>query len=277
MVNDVQLKLSSPSMDNRFIYWLQEQQLFTQSCVSSVYYPVFNGDGESARSWTDPSCGDWSHYVRLLKECQNAGYEPEILMQQLDKISDDTFKKYLDLGIKKFTISQDFNAVRLKELAPDCFISASITKALSPDEIRDNDLSMYDEVCLYFFYNFNFDAIKALPKKIEYSICGNTGCMPFCRQCLNHWFSNEMSDCRYDRRGNSDWEPSFTYKEYNQFLRGDIARIKILDRLNTFEMMRDSVIQFFDESRPMHEYAYFNKQKVFPDIINKERLYYGKK
>lgn len=276
MVNDIQLKIASPSMDNRLIYWLREQQLFTQDCVSSVYYPIWNGDSISARSWTDNSVKDWTQYSRLLKECLNNGFPVEVLMQSLKPIPDDVFKKYLDLGVRKFTITQDFNAYRLKELAPNAFISASITKALSPEEIEHNDLSMYDEVCLYFFFNFNFDAIKALPKKIEYSICGNTGCMPFCRQCLNHWFSNEMSDCMYAREHLDDYRPGFTYTEYKKWLANDISRIKLLDRLSSYEQQVAAISEFFREDLPVHDYAYFNKQKVFPNIINKEYLLYGK-
>ena len=276
MIKDVQLKLASPSMDNNYIYWLQEQQLFDKSCVSSVYYPIFVGDGVSARSWTDNSIRDWKSYARLLKECMNAGFPVEVLMQSLDKIPLDTFKRYLDLGVRKFTIAQDFNAIALRELDEDVFISASITKALSPTEICDNDLSMYDEVCLFFFYNFNFDAIKSLPKNIEYSICGNTGCMPFCQQCLNHWFSNEMADCRYNRAKGNGWEPGFTYEEYKLYLDKHISRVKILDRLSSFEQMVECTEAFFDTTRPIHDYDYFNKQKEFPRILNKERLFYGK-
>lgn len=266
-------------MDNRLIYWLREQRIFTQECVSSIYYPIWQEDGQSARSWTDYSIKDWSQYRRIILECQNNGYPVEILMQTLNRIPDNVFFKYLELGVRKFTITQDFNAYRLKELAPDVFISASITKALSPEEIANNDLSMYDEVCLWFFFNFNFEAIKALPKNIEYSICGNTGCMPFCRHCLNHWFSDEMYDCRYsgDRDKMGVWQPGFTYEEYKKWLKDDISRIKILDRLSSFDQQVSSIEEFFRTDLPMHDYAYFNKQKVFPTIINKEHIFYGKK
>ena len=261
-------------MDSTFIQWLMSQDIFPTSMISSVYYPCWKGDYTTARSWENPGIDTYEKYVDLLQLTKRAGIEPEVLMQGLTPVDEKIIRRYLDLGIRKFTISNDETATMIKEIDPDVFISASIVKALSPEEIANNDYSMYDEICLFFYYTLNLSAVKELPSKYQYSMCMNSGCLPFCKYCVNHWISDEMYDCFYRGGYGLDedkWNITVGYKEYEEYFAKYIKRLKVLDRLNSKEDLINTFTEFF--ANPcMRSESYFDRKMSFPNIYKKGAL-----
>lgn len=161
--------------------------------ISSVYLPAFKEHCNSARddeiNKNLPST--WDEYAEHIKLILASGYTPDILIQEPQKILDaHTIQLYLNLGVNTFTVAEDDNAKLIKQLCPNAYIIASITKVLSPDEINNLDNTLYDEVCLYFWYNRNIKTIHNLPTHFKYSIIVNAWCSCTCASCYEHWFGD---------------------------------------------------------------------------------------
>ena len=248
----------------------------------SVYFPCWIGDGESARMWDQTYPQSYESYVERLKLLDVYGYPKEVLLQQSEVIDKSIIEKYLDLGVRRFTVRNDENARQIKELCGnEAHVMASVTKCLSPDEIKnDPNLQWYDEICLYFFYNRNVDSIKDLPKKYDYCLMPNIACSPHCKLALIHWFEPNLErqemKCMRNHGGTNEEMGSVSRAEYDKYFSDMIHTVKIIGR----EMDAESVLATTKNFLMKHgdtdcyectlrPFDHFNSEKEFPMIVGK--------
>ena len=249
----------------------------------SLYFPCWVEDGESARMWEPAYPQTWNEYLDRLKILDELGYPKEVLLQQGEPIDKKIIEKYVDLGIRRFTVRNDENARVIKEILGDeAHVMASVTKCLSPDEINNiESLKWYDEICLYFFYNRSIDSIKSLTDKYEYCIMPNIACSPHCKMALLHWFEPNIErqemKCIRIRKANGLMEEqgNFSRKEYEAYFKPYIHSVKIIGRESYAEnhlwQTRDFLVKepIDDRERLMRPLEHFNSEKEFPQIAGK--------
>ena len=135
--------------------------------IDSVYLPAFCEDSQTTRLELKIHPLEWFEYVDHISYIQDKGLSPDVLLQGDKKIDIDTIGKYIDLGIDKFIVKEDANAKLIKDNFPNAMTTASITKMLTVEELKDKDLSMYDRIVLDFRLN-DLDVVKSLPKNHKY-------------------------------------------------------------------------------------------------------------
>lgn len=156
--------------------------------IDTIYIPAFYRHTRVTRIEIDNYPKTEDEYIDHINFLQGLGFDVSILFQGgvVDKSIVDF---YLGNNIKSFIVYDDALAIMIKELCPEAKITASITKQLSPMDIKTMDLSMYDRIVLDFRLN-DIDIIKDLPKKYKYVLMPNTPCYMDCpkERCQKHWF-----------------------------------------------------------------------------------------
>ena len=98
--------------------------------------------------------------IRLI---QDNGFEPCILIQRGGDIKAIDF--YMFFGVRCFTIGSDELARKAREKYGDeIYLTASITKLMSHQELLVVKESPYDIWILPYFYNRHLSSVKELPK-----------------------------------------------------------------------------------------------------------------
>lgn len=242
------------------------------------YLPCSNKDGYNTRQnyMTEPA--SWEEYIHHIKYIKNQGFDFEVLFQQPGQIlKKDVLQRYIDLGATRFTFYEDENASLLKKIDSNLYTCASITKVLRPDQIDKSILSMYDEICLFFWYNRNIKYIDNLPKDFNYSILPNTTCSANCSTHLAHWFGslaldNAFKTIRCPYRGTVP--VSFTRNDFMKYFLKNISTLKITDRTSPLQKIVDAVAYYSGDIEKIenliedHPKEYFNLNISFPKSIS---------
>lgn len=182
-----------------FDYAQQYKHLLNQ--VTSVYTAAWKEDAECTRKQlltTDYAPKTWEEYVEHIKQLQRVGVNVNILMQR--GVTEEAFKKYYDLGIRTFTMSDDLLVLKLKEKYPDIYVICSITKGLKYEDFFTVDMSMYDNIVLPFYFNRWISGIRTLPTHYKYTILANSSCCAYCDIAQKHWFNplGNAEPCKYE-------------------------------------------------------------------------------
>lgn len=116
----------------------------------------------------------------------------------------DIIEGYIDkYKENRFIINDDTIAKELKDKYQDnIHLTLSITRKLTYEDICTLDLSMYDNICLSFYFPHHLQLIKELPDKYKYICLCNSTCLTNCPAPENHWFNlnNEFSKiCAFKR------------------------------------------------------------------------------
>lgn len=170
--------------------------------IKFIYMPAFKEGGiqntrENSGILEKENYTDYTKYSEIIKRFQSLDLDVCILIQRNATL--EIVKKYIDeFNIKYFVINDDALAKTLKELYGDkIYVILSITRRITYNEIMKKDFSMYDEICLDFWFNRHIDKIKKLPTKYKYSILINSVCCPFCpkKESEIHWYQDHWHTC----------------------------------------------------------------------------------
>ena len=127
------------------------------SYIKFVYVPCFKEsnientrESKNYKSHQNYIKLNYIEYTNKIKEIQSLGLDVAILMQR--GATFELIEKYInDLNIKYFIINDDVLAKKIKDKYGDkIYLILSITRALRFNDYLQNDLSMYDEIVLYF-------------------------------------------------------------------------------------------------------------------------------
>jgi hypothetical protein len=273
---EVGLKIPYGKMETELCDWLDSQDLFPKSDIHAFFLGPWKDDMDSARIWEYDRIKTWEDYKYSCRRATDYRLPLEILFQTVNgvRVSDDIIKKYMDLGIHRYVVTNDATAYRIHELDPEAFVTASMTKLLKPEQIMNDDLSMYDEICLFFWYAQALDVVKTLPKKYEYSLIGGMHmCYTQCTACITHWYEHSKDfACPYrgsEFTGNdiTTRACSFTNIDYQKFWKPYLQRVKIYDRNSDHFQVQQALEDFFRMGFNLANGDwYFNKGLEFPDI-----------
>lgn len=189
------------NFDNDYFAFLNHYQDYFKY-IKFIYMPAFKeGNIQNSRETSGilekTNYTDYNKYSDIIKRFQSLDLDVCILIQKNATV--DIIKKYInEFNIKYFVINDDTLATTLKELYSDkIYLILSITRRITYNDIMKKDFSMYDEICLDFWFNRHIDKIKKLPTKYKYSILVNSVCCPFCtkKNSEEHWFDNNWHDC----------------------------------------------------------------------------------
>ena len=157
--------------------------------IDCVYLPCFTDDGESHNTRENilrHKPKDWNDYVEHVQQIQSYGLNIKALCQWNATI--DIIEKHMSIGINMFTLNDDELAKHLKDkFGNKIKLTLSCTRKITPEELNTLDLSMYDIICLPFWYNRHLSVVNNLPDKYKYSIIVNTTCLWNCPWCEKHW------------------------------------------------------------------------------------------
>lgn len=156
----------------------------------------------------------WEEYVWHIKQIQETGHECCLLVQDLHKpIQPETIQKYLDLGIKVFTVTRWDAAKMIRRLCPEARIVGSITRKVSFAEFKnDVNVSAFDEHVLYFPFNRGLDRMRELNNKHKYVMLVNCGCAWTCPGHY-HWYAGKGADGQESRRDKNPCKSGFSSLE----------------------------------------------------------------
>lgn len=155
--------------------------------ISCVYLPCFYLDGDNSRKnliFEEKYPKDWEEYKKHLLKIKELSY-PMVLFQE--GTSFNTIKKYYNLGVRKFCLTNDKLAKKIKSNYKDVEIILSITRCIKDGELQNSDLSMYDKIVLPFRYCRAIQLFKDLPKDKKYILLVNSHCLYNCNRCKAHW------------------------------------------------------------------------------------------
>jgi hypothetical protein len=218
--------------------------------------PAWREDCLNTRQYAfnDPwSPKTWEEYLYHLYGLQKLGVDVCILLQNLTSMQ--VVDKYYSLGVRYFILGNDDFAREIKNKYPDAILSASITKVLMLEDLKNNDYSMYDEIVLWFWFNRHYYSLKDLPKQYKYCLMPNCGCYYNCKWHDYHWYL----DCE-----NSRDAESFEFKcyEYRKDVRNQMVVLpedldyfdpyintyKLIDRTDPTEKIMGDFLAYISEN-----------------------------
>lgn len=242
--------------------------------IDFVYIPCFMEDALDARRFIPDALKTYpktrQEYIQHIKYIQDAELPIAVLLQDTKKdLSDDILNFYInDLKIKKFIINQDIIAKRIKEINKEIYTVASITKALSLQDIIDKQdfySEIYDGMVLFYPFNRAIKKLKYLPKKFNYTILINDHCNYDCYNYMRHWFDPTFEHDQYHCWSNTEKSiniipeilPVFDQYMYSYKLHGrDFPTGRIVREFENFMSMPE-----IDLSVP-ENLEYYNKTYV---------------
>ena len=170
--------------------------------IDCVYMPTLELDHNTREECLRKPI-DEDTYANYIKELKSYDLNVSVLIQR--DASMELIEKYINkYDIHDFTINDDELAKEIKSKYPDIKLRLSITRKVTPKELQEKDFSMYDVICLFFWYNKHLDTIKMLPKEYKYMLICNTECLWNCKNCDTHWFDikNFRRTCIQERYKN---------------------------------------------------------------------------
>lgn len=172
--------------------------------IDSIYAAAWRDDCDNSRSglnFREDYPQSYEEYVERLKELISIGIDVCILAQRNATL--EMVERYIALGVKSFTLSDDELAGQIKAKYPDIRLSLSATRALTKEEIINGDFSMYDRIVLFFWFSKHLDELEELPKKNKYVIMCNSRCYYDCKWHDAHWFLKADSREEYSDKENT--------------------------------------------------------------------------
>lgn len=235
--------------------------------IKYIYLPTFMGDGDTTRWNTSLTKGfpkTYDDYIKRLYKLQSLGLPLCILLQRNGTM--ELVDKYYNLGIRYFIITDDELASKIKMKYQDVYLTLSITRALTLDDILTTDLSMYDDIVLFFWFNRHLDVLKELPTKYKYVLMVNNFCYYNCTMHDRHWFAKSMEELenvnaachatyKLIPRNKTKVEPSDLgyFEPY-------VSSYKLVDRIFTTDQIVNDLIRYSnrDMTKPMHARDWYN-------------------
>lgn len=129
----------------------------------------------------------WDKYIQHIIELQKIA--PVALLMQNGGTME-VVQKYYNNGVRIFILTDDKLAAEIKNHYQDVSTILSLTRILKQDDFYNLDLSMYDEIVLWFNYCRQLQLVKELPTKYNYSMLVNAVCYYKCAKCKEHWAIN---------------------------------------------------------------------------------------
>ncbi len=165
--------------------------------VDCIYMPAWKNDCSNSRlniTFKDNYPADYDEYVKRINDIKTLGIPICILVQRGATLK--LIERYIKLGISTFTLNDDALAKKIKTKYPSVKLTLSVTRALTLTDIVTTDLSMYDKIVLFFWFNRHLDSLARLPQNNKYTILANTGCYHACTWHDEHWFlkANSLSE-----------------------------------------------------------------------------------
>ena len=216
--------------------------------VKCIYLPSF--EGKNTRydaTLQDGYPKTKKEYELRLKALQQLGLPLCILMQKEATMG--RVEEYYSMGIRMVILNDDSLASEIHRKHPKVTMILSITRAITVEEIQNTDLSMYDEIVLFFWFNRHLTEVKNLPKKYRYVLIPNNDCYYKCRWHDAHWFADSLeemnaatSKCRACIGGLRDT----TYIEPENLAYFDpyIDSYKLVDRLNPTDRILEDLDRY---------------------------------
>lgn len=174
--------------DGKYFDYLHE---IDTSYIESIYLPIYSKKNDFVNTRENliyfPSSQE--EYDSHIKKLQEEKIPLTFLIQRfLNKdIIEDYINKYNE---KRFIINDDTIAKELKNKYQDnIHLTLSITRKLTYEDICRLDLSMYDNICLLFYFPHHLQVIRNLPNKYKYICLCNSTCLTNCPHPENHWFN----------------------------------------------------------------------------------------
>lgn len=241
---------------------LVKQLIPYREFVDFVYMPAYYKDGGNSRYQLvldNAVPNDWNEYLEHLRFVQSE-FEVGILLQR--DCTEETIAKYYNLGVKIFTINNHELATKLRQTYNDLTIILSITAIPTLEYIKSNDLSMYDEIVLFFNFARQQHLLAELPDEYKYVLIPNSHCLYKCQNCLRHWYLTadtleDYFDKDYDLthghcadvyREDRAFIPPQDLSYFNNY----IYRYKLTDRLDSTEDIIYNIDRYskeYDEHR----------------------------
>ena len=217
-----------------------------------------------------------SNALDAIRLIQDAGFEPCVLMQRGGSIKAIDF--YYFFGVKCFTLGNDVLAREVREKYKDeVYLTASITKMLSHEDLMKAPTDIYDIWILPYIYSRSISKLKELPLSNKYGLMTNTGCLLNCPSLEEHWFPRKgqkpiinCGDLRYYEGEEKDKYGRLRMKIVGYVPPQDlwlfdpyIETYKLIDRAST----TSNILAALDE--------YVNRKAVFTELdslSNEERI-----
>lgn len=205
MKKQTDFKLELPyNFDPSLIEWCSSR--LERSEVKNFYLPPMHKDHISAKRYHNAQNGSSKYGISVLDVIDEAGYIKHIkdiaeyfnvaslFQHPYQKVPMSTIDRYVSYGVTSFMVSQDNLAYDIKEKYGDAIdVTASICRKTSMYEILNVDLTMYDNIVLYFPFNRSLDTISKLNDKYNYTMLVNCGCNINCPG-HHHWFANKVQE-----------------------------------------------------------------------------------
>lgn len=187
------------NFDNEYFERLKEVD---KNFIETIYLPIYSKIGKFINTRENiihfpSSLEEYEEHIHLL---QKENIPLTFLIQRFcsKEIVEEYMFKYNE---NRFIINDDNLAKELKDKYNDKIIlTLSITRNLTYEDILNKDLSIYDYICLPFYFPHHLQLIKKLPKKYKYIIISNSICLTNCNNPQNHWFNldnNFYQGCIY--------------------------------------------------------------------------------
>lgn len=160
---------------------------------------------------------DRNVYEDQIKRLQNANYTISLLFNMPETVEQSIIDYYIGLGIDTFIINSSVLAKTIHNLG--CTTIASITKRLQLEDIKNEDLSMFDYIVLDYTFNASLDRIQKLPKQYKYILMLNTIC-DFTCDFYTHWRENNNLQCPILINGskNSTYIPQEDLELFDEYI-----------------------------------------------------------
>lgn len=240
--------------------------------IKYIYLPIYNKDKERYNTREDflyshnfpSSIEEYDKHIFKIKEY---GIDICFLIQRnasLDLI-ENCIKKY---SVYNFTINDDALAKELKNIYSNkIHLNLSITRKLTKEEINTLDLSMYDNIVLYFSYNRDLECIKNLPTKYKYTIICNCECLHDCKMNDEHWFGNNnvSSYCiskRYLNKELNMKKSAYILCEDLKFFSKYINTFKLQGRDNSSEKIFNDFDSYINKKTKIKYFNYTEKDRI---------------
>lgn len=217
--------------------------------IKFIYLPAFSEESlQNTREigfisgYNNKKYTIWENYVNVLKEIQSYNLDICILMQRNATL--ELIEKYInEFNVKYFIINDDNLAKTLKDkYKNNVKVILSITRKLTYEDILNTDLSMYDEIVLFFWFNRHLQYIKKLPKKYKYVVLANSNCAYNCKISDLHWWRKDFKLFRLCGANKDNLiyinpDDLVLFEKY-------VSSYKLLDRCQTSQNIMDSLVTY---------------------------------
>lgn len=235
--------------------------------IDMIYLPcfVYNNSNETIYNTREEikrypkSKYEYRNHIEKLKRYN---IPISILIQKNSSL--ELIEEYInDYDIHSFVINNDELARELKSKYGDKInLRLSITRMVTREELETKDLSMYDDICLFFTWTRKLDELRKLPKKYKYVVIVNTICLWNCKNSLKHWFNGKTFKPNCFGRSNP-----CTYRDINM-------KTSAYVRPEDLSLFDDSIETYKLQGRENYSSAIFDNLKQYVSRVSKHGIKY---